>query len=634
MHGTLEAWWIPGCVLLALALAAGLCIWSRARRPIFCLQDSELAVVAAADAGSHADRLSRQHVARRRFVCGSSGQIHVPQTLAAAYMAWIDGAVHAERSRGKLRFEYERQLHWFMCMHALGLEPAYAVPPQQPGSKPPAWLDGLELYRAWQREAAADLIAVLASAGLMAVSSSPAEADEEASQRSPPPPAKLAQEQMLAWLASSLPAFEARLALDQAVTRADAAGLVAALEQLEEGDGARPCHALAASADAPLPAWPPSGVNCLHAAAAQGHASMAALLLDRGASVDAVDFAGFSALHKAAGSGSVSTAALLIARGAAIDPRTRQHELTPLHVAAKNGRFAVARLLLAKGASVSSTSRAGCTAHDECVSHSAADPCCGLDGDAPGREYGALAAYLERLRRMEPAPRATTARRAWELLVASELQDAVERGDAAALAALCECYAGHLDCRDVDGSTALLSAALAGHADMLAVLLRHGASVGVAGAYGETALHAAVRCGAADGVRLLLACGASTLVNVPNDAGATPLDLASRRDAAPGIGPSLEAAAASAAGLLAEDTARARDMLASAPTAAGLRAQQLRLECSRATPAAAATAQKPVVVRCRTSHSKQPISCGGAANSACAAWTVTERGGVKVFTET
>ena len=158
--------WKTACVLLALILAVVL--WSRTcRRRIFCLQESEVAVVAAV-AGSHSNQLSRQQAARRQFVRDSNGKLRVPESLAAAYLAWIDGVVQAERSRGKLRFEYEKQLHWFVSMQALGLEPAYAAPPLQPGSKSPSWLDGLELYRAWQREAATDVIAVLASAGLMA----------------------------------------------------------------------------------------------------------------------------------------------------------------------------------------------------------------------------------------------------------------------------------------------------------------------------------------------------------------------------------------------------------------------------------------------------------------------------------
>ena len=89
---------------------------------------------------------------------------------------------------------------------------------------------------------------------------------------------------------------------------------------------------------------------------------MAALLLDRGAKVDARDGDGATPLHNAAIGGHAEVAALLLDRGADKEARDGESEATPLYHAAAWGRNAVVELLLKRGANVNARSKAGVTA--------------------------------------------------------------------------------------------------------------------------------------------------------------------------------------------------------------------------------------------------------------------------------
>jgi ankyrin repeat protein len=89
----------------------------------------------------------------------------------------------------------------------------------------------------------------------------------------------------------------------------------------------------------------------LHSAAHGGHASVAGLLIAKGADVSASDKTGATPLHVAAKAGRNEVAKLLIARGARIDAKD-ERGITPLYLAAQNGRMAVVELLIASGANV------------------------------------------------------------------------------------------------------------------------------------------------------------------------------------------------------------------------------------------------------------------------------------------
>ena len=85
------------------------------------------------------------------------------------------------------------------------------------------------------------------------------------------------------------------------------------------------------------------GLTSLHAAATKGHTEIAALLLDRGADVNAQYKGGF-ALYTAAVKGHTEIAALLLNRGADVNAKTNTGE-TSLHVAACEGHTEMAALL-------------------------------------------------------------------------------------------------------------------------------------------------------------------------------------------------------------------------------------------------------------------------------------------------
>ena len=78
---------------------------------------------------------------------------------------------------------------------------------------------------------------------------------------------------------------------------------------------------------------------------------MAALLLDRGAAVDARNSEGITPLYIAAQYGRTEVAALLLWRGAAVDALAVD-DSTPLHIASEEGHADVCRVLLQHGADV------------------------------------------------------------------------------------------------------------------------------------------------------------------------------------------------------------------------------------------------------------------------------------------
>ena len=89
--------------------------------------------------------------------------------------------------------------------------------------------------------------------------------------------------------------------------------------------------------------------TCLHIAAQNGHESVARLLLERGASINAIDKDNWTSLYFAARTGHESVVGLLLERGASIDAVTKDN-WTSLHIAAWKGHESVARLLLERGA--------------------------------------------------------------------------------------------------------------------------------------------------------------------------------------------------------------------------------------------------------------------------------------------
>ena len=92
----------------------------------------------------------------------------------------------------------------------------------------------------------------------------------------------------------------------------------------------------------------------------EAHPNVAAVLLDRGAEVNAKTNNGWTPLHEAALNGHATVAALLLDRGAEVNAKTN-NGWTPLHEAALNGHATVAALLLDRGAEINSKDNNGRT---------------------------------------------------------------------------------------------------------------------------------------------------------------------------------------------------------------------------------------------------------------------------------
>ena len=84
-----------------------------------------------------------------------------------------------------------------------------------------------------------------------------------------------------------------------------------------------------------------------------------------------------------------------------------------------------------------------------------------------------------------------------------------------------------LDDRDTGGVTPLLLATSAGHAEVVALLIKSGANVTLKTADGSTALHKAAQQGNVNIVKQLLQAGADA--RLADNQGRTPLALAEKR---------------------------------------------------------------------------------------------------------
>jgi len=98
--------------------------------------------------------------------------------------------------------------------------------------------------------------------------------------------------------------------------------------------------------------------TALHVAAFQGNAATVTLLLNKGADIEKVKTSlGDHPLHVAVDYNQPEVVALLLARGAKVDAREASGR-TPLHVAAGKDNVEIAKLLLESGADVNATFRA------------------------------------------------------------------------------------------------------------------------------------------------------------------------------------------------------------------------------------------------------------------------------------
>lgn len=136
---------------------------------------------------------------------------------------------------------------------------------------------------------------------------------------------------------------------------------------------------LAALLELPLPSAPPATkptrFTALHVAAVCNRTNEAALLIQHGADMAALDYLGAQPLHYAAAVGAAEALAMLLRHGAkpdvpvqTLDPRDRPNTLVPgttaLHLAVLGGHTNVIAALLHAGANVNATNAMGLTAMD------------------------------------------------------------------------------------------------------------------------------------------------------------------------------------------------------------------------------------------------------------------------------
>ncbi|CAD7703490.1 unnamed protein product [Ostreobium quekettii] len=229
-------------------------------------------------------------------------------------------------------------------------------------------------------------------------------------------------------------------------------------------------------------------------AARNGHMSTVASLLEKGASVDQVDEDGSTALTWAARNGHTSTVASLLEKGATVE-LADENGSTALMQAAQNGHTSTVALLLEKGASVDQASKDSSTV---------------LMRAAQNGHTSTVALLLKMGTSVDQASKDGT----------TALMQAAQDGHASTVALLLE-KGALVDKDDDNSSTALTLAARNGHTSTVASLLEKGATVDQADQYGSTPLTWAARNGHTSTVVLLLERGAS--VDQADMAGKTPL---------------------------------------------------------------------------------------------------------------
>lgn len=201
-------------------------------------------------------------------------------------------------------------------------------------------------------------------------------------------------------------------------------------------------------------------------AAKQGHKDISALLLRRGAKIEAKSYYGptISALNVAITANHESIVKLLLTHGADMEMRDEEG-LTVLHVAVMRGRTSIIKLLLLNGADLSSRDKRGSTA----------------------------------------------------LLVAA-------MKDQTSIVELLLAHGADMEIRFQDGKTALMIAIQKHRPNIVKLLLLHGADIKARDNEGLTALHFAAISGDDDSVQFLLTHGAH--IEIRDDKGCTPLHLA------------------------------------------------------------------------------------------------------------
>jgi ankyrin repeat protein len=115
------------------------------------------------------------------------------------------------------------------------------------------------------------------------------------------------------------------------------------------------------------------GETALHRAASRGHLNAVALLLDRGAKVDATDGEGVTPLILASYRGQTEVVKLLLERGADVNAREKRNGLSSLSHAVGRGDKELVKVLLAHGANPLLKSADGRTALERAEANGATE---------------------------------------------------------------------------------------------------------------------------------------------------------------------------------------------------------------------------------------------------------------------
>jgi ankyrin repeat protein len=252
------------------------------------------------------------------------------------------------------------------------------------------------------------------------------------------------------------------------------------------------------------------GMTPLHEAAYYGRRQVAKVLIAEGANVNATDTAGQTPLHIAANFGAKFVPELLLANGAQVNARDNSGN-TPLHDAA--GWWCVKQdlleLLLAKGADVNARNEAGQTPLHR-VSMIRRQ---GTRIEIPAEVLLAHGAEVDAKDKSGNTP----------------IHFAIKNGHGKLIDLLLS--KGAIISKDdnlLPYEEASLNAVWSNHADVLKVLLDHGADVNAADRWGWSLLHYATWEGNADMTKMLLEKGANPN-NVEREYGQTPLHRAALR---------------------------------------------------------------------------------------------------------
>jgi ankyrin repeat protein len=240
--------------------------------------------------------------------------------------------------------------------------------------------------------------------------------------------------------------------------------------------------------------------TALHLAARYRKTYAVQILIEKGASVDAVTTSKETPLHTASRLGNLETVELLIEKGASVNALKTYNE-TPLHLAFKQSNLKIVSLLIEKGASVNAL-----TTNNETPLHLAS----GFGNLETVELLIEKGASVNALKTNKETP-LHLALKHYNLKIVSLL---IQKG-------------ASVNALTTNNETPLHLASKRGYSEIVALLIEKGASVNTLKTNNETPLHLAFKHNNSETVALLIEKGAS--VNALKTNNETPLHLASKR---------------------------------------------------------------------------------------------------------